>query len=412
MSYINVFGLRCLLILLSLAAEAATLTLDKAIALAGQNHPQLRAGVAQVDVARAGILTARAYPNPSAGVRAGGQDYRVPGNVRGFVSSYVFSQPLELGSLRSARTQLAERGRESSELALSSTRLSVLSAVRRSFYQALRRQGEIAIHAENLRLVEDFRKRIQVRVEVGEAGRLELYRAEAEVATARTAANSAQLQYVAALSQLRAAVGASMDSEIHPEGKLDPAIHLPSLESLQREVMARHPLIGLAEAEVRRAEARLNYESALKRPQPSLEVEIERPPDVPIYRAGINIALPFWNRREGPIAEATAQLRQARALAENSRLQLFAALSSAYERYQVATAQLAAFQEGLLREAEESIRAAETAYRLGERGILEVLDAQRILRTVRLDLLNAQYDRQAALVDMDEVRAVELGKKP
>ena len=32
--------------------------------------------------------------------------------------------------------------------------------------------------------MEEFRKRIQVRVDVGEAGRLELYRADAEVATA------------------------------------------------------------------------------------------------------------------------------------------------------------------------------------------------------------------------------------
>ena len=42
------------------------------------------------------------------------------------------------------------------------------------------------------------------------------------------------------------------------------------------------------------------------------------------------------------------------------------------------------------------------------RGILEVLDAQRLLRSVRLDYLNAQFDRQAALVDLDELRGVDL----
>jgi cobalt-zinc-cadmium efflux system outer membrane protein len=73
----------------------------------------------------------------------------------------------------------------------------------------------------------------------------------------------------------------------------------------------------------------------------------------------------------------------------------------------VAGQQLAAFEQGLIQEAEEALRAAEAAYRLGERGILEVLDAQRVLRTVRLDLLNAQYDRQAALVDLDEVEAAD-----
>jgi len=397
---------------LAIAANGATLTLDQALSLAVEYHPQLRAGAAQIDVARAGITTALAYPNPEFGARAGGQTFRVPGNVSGFFNAYVFSQPLELGGLRPARTALAERGRESSELALRGTRLAVVSAVRRTFFQALRRREEIAILTDNLRLVEDFRRRLQVRVDVGEAGRLELYRADAEVATARTAANSARLQYVAALSQLRAAIGSTVDADLSLDGALDPAVTLPPIETLREEVRARHPALLLSRSEVRRAEARVTYETALRRPQPSLVVEVDRPPDVPIYRAGINIPLPFWNRREGPIAEAVAQTRQVSALAESNELLLLAALGGAYERYQVATTQLLAFEQGLLREAEEGLRAAETAYRLGERGILEVLDAQRVLRTVRLDLLNTQFDRQAALVDLDEVRAVEPRRIP
>ncbi len=304
--------------------------------------------------------------------------------------------------------ELAARGRQSSEIALSGTRLAVLSSVRRAFFQALRKRDEITILFENVRLVEEFRKRIQVRVDVGEAGRLELYRADAEVATARTAFSAARLKYVAELAQLRAAIGATVEPGFTPEGTLDPPQILPALEDMRSLVIERHPQMQLARAEVRRAEARLTHERALRRPQPSLVFQMDRPPDTPTYRAGINLPLPIWSRREGPIAEAVAQLRQARALAENSELQLLAALTGAHERYEAASTQLAAFQQGLLREAEEGVRAAETAYRLGERGILDVLDGQRILRSIRLDLLTAQFDRQAALVDLDELRAVNL----
>lgn len=66
-----------------------------------------------------------------------------------------------------------------------------------------------------------------------------------------------------------------------------------------------------------------------------------------------------------------------------------------------------ALEQGLLREAQEAVRASETAYVLGERGILEVLDAQRVLRTVRLSLLNARFDRQAAVVEIEELRGIE-----
>lgn len=400
-------ALLALAFLISARSFPADLTLERALVLADENHPALQAGTAQRQAAVAGITTARAYANPEVSALGGGQYYRVPENVAGPVSWFAFSQPLELGKLRPTRIQLAERGRDSSDQAYEVTRLGVLSMVRRNFFAVLRKKAELEILSENLQLVEEFRKRIRVRVEVGEAGRLELIRADSEVATARAASNSSRLQQVVALSQLRAAIGASVEGDLAISGQLDPAIVLPPLDELRKEVAGRHPLLALAKFEVRRADARVAYEVAQKRPQPALRVEYDRPPDTPTYRAGIVVPLPLWNKREGQIGEAVAQTRQAAALVRGREIELLAALESAYGRYQLATQQLAAYEEGLIREAEEGLRAAETAYRLGERGILEVLDAQRTLRTVRLDLLNAQYDRQAALVDLDEARGVD-----
>lgn len=389
---------------------AQTVTLDQLLALAEEQHPRLRAMTAQTAAAQAGITTAKAYPNPEAGVMAGRQTYRVPGNVSGLFQSYSFSQPLELGKLRPARLGLAERGVETAEHAYRATRLEVLSAVRRGFHEALRRQSEIKILEENLRLVDELRKRIVVRVNVGEAGRLEQIRADAEVATAQAAVNRARLQLVSALAQLRAAAGVETQSDLRIEGALDPAVALPPLEEIRKESIDKHPVLAVFASDVRTAEARVKLEEAQKTPQPSLRTEVDYPPDVPIYRAGITIPLPFWNRREGPIAEAAARVRQARSMEQSRRIEHVAAVEGAYGRYQLASAQLAAFESGILAEAQEAARAAETAYQLGERGVLEVLDAQRVLRTVRVDLLNAQFDRQAALIDLDELRGVEPRK--
>jgi len=391
---------------------AANLTLEQALQMADDKNPRLRAGLAQIEASRAGITTARAYPNPAVSMQAGRQTYRVPGNVSGLVQSYVFAQPLELGQLRPTRIDLAQRETEVSERSLASTRLGVLAAVRRAFYQGLRAQGEIDILAENLRTVEEFRKRIEVRVQTGEAGRLELYRADAELATARSAVTSARLRLVSAVAQLRGAIGSPLEADVRLSGGLDPPASLPSPDDLRKEVLARHPDLAVAQTQIRRAEARLTYETAQRRPQPSLVAEVDRPPDTPTYRVGIEIPLPFWNRREGPIAEAAAQIRAADAMAESRRIELLALAESAYGRYELATEQLQVFEQGLIRAGEEGLRAAEAAYRLGERGILDVLDAQRVLRTVRLDFHNVQFDRQAALIDLDEARATELRKIP
>jgi cobalt-zinc-cadmium efflux system outer membrane protein len=54
------------------------------------------------------------------------------------------------------------------------------------------------------------------------------------------------------------------------------------------------------------------------------------------------------------------------------------------------------------------LKVAEAAYRLGERGILDYLDAQRVFRSVSNDYLNARFDRQSALIDLERLRALEL----
>jgi cobalt-zinc-cadmium efflux system outer membrane protein len=89
-------------------------------------------------------------------------------------------------------------------------------------------------------------------------------------------------------------------------------------------------------------------------------------------------------------------------------MQIHSALVGAYGRFQSAGEQLTAFEQGIVREAEEALKASELAFQLGERGILEVLDAQRVLRTVRLQFLIARYDRQLALVEINELKATAL----
>ena len=67
------------------------------------------------------------------------------------------------------------------------------------------------------------------------------------------------------------------------------------------------------------------------------------------------------------------------------------------------------FEAGTLRQTEAAVRAAQAAFKFGERGIIEVLDAQRVLRAAQLEYLNAQFDRQRALIDLEQLRVLDLG---
>jgi outer membrane protein, heavy metal efflux system len=78
--------------------------------------------------------------------------------------------------------------------------------------------------------------------------------------------------------------------------------------------------------------------------------------------------------------------------------------------YQVANQQVEIFETGTLLSAEAAVRAAQAAFKFGERGIIEVLDAQRVLRAAQLEYLNAKYDRQQALTQLEQLRVVDPGE--
>ena len=54
-------------------------------------------------------------------------------------------------------------------------------------------------------------------------------------------------------------------------------------------------------------------------------------------------------------------------------------LNRAWQALQIARRRVEMFEGGIIKEAENAFRIAQSAYRLGERGLIEVLDTQRVL---------------------------------
>lgn len=390
------------------------LTLDEALALAEKNSPRLHAATARSARAAAGIQTAKAYTNPQAEYFGGHQssrDVAVPG-LPGLLQHFAVYQTMEIPSEREARQRVATLARTSSDFSLASERLSVVADVKHAFYDVLRRKQEIVYAQENLSLVEDLRRRVEVEVSVGEKGRLELTRAEAELARARFMVRSAQIHLSNSIAVLRVTIAAPADRNLDPQGSLEPALQLQPLPELRETVLRNHPVMEQSRTDVREAEAALEHQRSLRLPQPTFLAEYEPQPDLTFWRVGVNIPLPLWDRRRGQIQEATASIRESVATRDQRQLEIISALERAYEQYQLADQQVTSLQAGSLLEAESAVEAAQSAYHFGERGIVEVLDAQRVLQSVRSDLLDAQYARQSALIDLEELGAVTPGGRP
>lgn len=389
-------------------ADTQVITVSQATALAEEYSPRLVAARAQLQLARAGIVTARAYPNPE--IEAGLRNYRqrVDGGPSGMGQSVNIGQPIDLPSVREPRIRAAEFSVVAAQFALSDARLQLRAQVKQLFYDVLRRKAELDLFIDTERLLREIRNRIEIRVNVGEAARFELTRAEAELASAANQTASARLRVTQALAALRTAIGAPLAFDIDAVGSLEAGASVPQIDVLRQDVIARQPILRTARADIERAEARLETERALRTPAPVIRGGLLREPTANEIGIGVALPIPLWNRREGPIGEAVAALQIASAAFAQRRIEILAQVDFAYSRYRVAAQQIAAFEGGIIRQAESALRVAEAAFRFGERGFIDVLDAQRVLRTVRVDFLNARFEQQSALIEIERLLAADL----
>jgi cobalt-zinc-cadmium efflux system outer membrane protein len=386
--------------------QAEMLTLEEALRLTAQHNPKIVTARAQEQAARAALTTALAYPNPEIEVASGSSYQRQNNGISGPNGLLGLSQQIEMPSLRSARQKGAEAGINSGAAALGDVQLTQLHAVKQAFYDVLRRQEEARLATENHTLLIQIRHLVKIKVDVGESPRYELIKSDTEVLSAESNARSAEVRVTQARDRLRSLIGAPLPLQFLVADEPLLTATLPSLEDLREELLKNQPLLKFAEAEKKRASARLDYERASRVPQPTIKVSAERDPDMDQWRVGLTLPLPLWNRRQGPIAEAAAGVQRAEAEWQQIRQGMLGELDQVYNRYQIAQRQVQIFESGLMKEAEKAMKVAEAAYRYGERGIIDYLDAQRVLRTTRLDFLNARYELQAAWFEIERLRAI------
>ena len=390
------------------SGPARTLSIDEALAIAEESSPLLKQALAQIEGAQGRIEAAKAYANPSVEFLAGHQaalDVPTPG-APGLLQHYSVSQPIEIPRERKARLRVAESEMAAGKYQMSGIRLQVIASVKRAFYDVIQRKEQLANAEQNLALVEDLRRRVGVEVNVGEKGKLELTRAEAELSRARAVMKTAEVELAAARAVLKAVIGLPGTETLEAQGTLTQQVALAPLDDLRHAVLANHPALSQARARTAQARAMVDDERARRIPVPHLYGEYEHQPDLSFFRVGVNVDIPLWNRRRGEIREAAANVTQSTAAGRQQELELVAALERAYSQYEISNDQVESLQAGSLREAEAAVEAARSAYRFGERGIVEVLDAQRVLQGVRTDLLDARYARQSALIDLEELGAV------
>ena len=381
--------------------EVRVVTVDELINTVLQNNTGLNAARRAIDIATAGITTASAYPNPRLELNGGRGSAITPGTTSGNIVGVGVSQLIENPVLRSARINSALFTEQGSQQVFATTRNELVGLVRLRTNEYLLRKLQAREAAESLSLLEQIRERIKVRVETGETGKLDLIRADAEIINARQREETARLQIAQSAITLNRLAAGMLPARWELEGNLEETRVLPALDQLKAEAVQFNPEVRLLEAELDRTKSRVEEAAASIIPGVELRASQLREPDLRNDMIGLSVQIPILDQRRGPKAEAAAERERTRGRLEGRRAELLQQLELSRRAVDIGTVRVKALSEGAVRSSEAALRAAEAAYRFGERGILEVLDAQRVLRAVRQDLLLARYELQSALIELD-----------
>ncbi|EGK70516.1 Outer membrane protein of the copper-transporting efflux system CusCFBA [Methyloversatilis universalis FAM5] len=388
------------------AGAAERYTLDQLKSLALQSNASLGAARADIDVSRADTLTARAYPNPELEVSGGDRSARGPGLAPGSLGSITVTQRFDYPSQRDARLRVAEAGVLSAQSGALSYEVDLLARLKQAFYAVIRHQSELRAAREDLELARAIRNRVEVRVNTGEAPRYELIKADTELLNAQKNADSAELRIAQAKARLRALTGGALPMDYELDGALASEVALPPLAQMREDMLSRNPDIARLRAEIDRANQQLELERLRRMPDLSFKLGHDRDPEYDANRIGVAVTVPLFDRRQGPIAQASAQAERNRMALEGRVFELERQLDAAYRQYELSRTQVVALESGILREAEAALKVAEAAYKFGERGILDFLDAQRVFRAARNELISARYELINAVAEIERLGAV------
>lgn len=363
------------------------MTADEAVDRALSSEQWQQEWQAGVDMARGEVTLARTLPNPSVVVS---REDPVDSGAWGDETTFMLSQPFELGGRRVARIRAAEAGFAVAEAQAIRDRRRIRSETLRAYYSTVAVEQLRAARADAFADLERLASIARKRHAEGDLSGYEARRIQQAAEQARAAQADADAEVWAARAALVAWVGATAALAV-----LDDTIPLPELQD--------DPPHGSAEldvlvAEQARAEAELQVAS-----RPSLPITVgvgrrrvrmgDASDDALMLEIGGS--LPLFDRQQGERVRARAALFLAEARREREQQQLLSRRKALMEQARVRIAAAERIATLLLPEAAQLTVIAQASFSEGELDLVALLDA---------------FDSERALVEeglAERLRAVE-----
>jgi outer membrane protein, heavy metal efflux system len=378
------------------AGQERSLTLEEALALAGDRGASIALAQGRIEEARARETQAERRFQENPVLEANGGYRRAEEGFFDFEAAVT--QGLSSGGRRAARLVGARAALERAEAGLADAQRTLLRETGMAFVRALAARDRSVLLAHSRQAADELLSTVERSYEAGEATALELNRARTAAASARAEQSAAEAEGAAALAVLKGLLGLDSDEAVEVRGDLDPT-PAPDLLTLLAGLDNR-PDLRVLVAELREAEAEILLGEALARPDLGVRGGVAREEGAEIVTAGVVISLPIHNRGEETLAVGQARaaaLRQALVAALTAAQTEVRGAFQALDRRLAAVAELERIAVPAL---DDNESLALKSFEAGEIGLGELLLIRREILETRLSLLDRRLEAAQARFEL------------
>jgi len=325
--------------------------------------------------------------------------------IRENVVRFDISQPIYTGG-RLAHAYGAEAAaQEGSRLELERARHSLTLRVYETFYAALMADQGVQTSDEGVRIAERHLELAQVRYQAGSAARLDVLRAEVELANARARLIRARSNAEVSYQSLRTVLSLPQSEPLQLSATLDEVPALPPTAELQRAVGTRPDIRAIGQQR-EAAERLVSLANADLKPTVAFTGNLQYQEDGVnrlfdgsnrSFQFGLAVRVPLFSAPAVAAKRAVASARvlqaehSANAALDTARLELASAATELD-----AAREIVATQQKAVELAREVLGIAEVSYENGVITATELNDARLSLLETEWELMQAKYNQIVA----------------
>ncbi len=364
-----------------------SLSLATLESMALSSNPAISQAAARVRALRGRWVQVGLAPNPTAGYTSSDVGNEGSSGQQGGFVGQEFVTANKLGRNRAVAAAEISRA----EQLLVAAQRRVQTDVRQAYYDALVAQKRVDLTEEIVRLTSESVDASKSLLEANEIAVAALLQTEIVEQNALIVQQTATNRLAQAWRQLSAVIGGTQ-LPIQPlEGDPSQLPGLPAWEEQLLRLQSESPEVASAVAGIERARRALNRACVEAVPNVTTQVSVQYDDLTEDTIAGVQIGmpLPIWNRNQGGIRQAQAEVTESIRNLERVELNLNRRLADAFRQYSDAYVSARAYSADILPRSERTLSLVQAAYAQGEIGYLDLLAAQRAYSQTNLAYLDA-----------------------